>query len=134
MPIPDDEQFEAFLKQFRPLAPETLPAEDRAPQSRRSFVLGAWTAAAAAILIAGALTLHIRSNPVPVSNPASDAASGPQLVPSQPLTIRSANALLAAVPSFKAAVDNMAFHSRTIPFPNGKQSAIAVLSKEKIKL
>jgi hypothetical protein len=48
--------------------------------------------------------------------------------------MRSANALLAAAPSFKTAVDAMAFHSQTIPLPEGKRSAVSVLSKEKIKL
>jgi hypothetical protein len=129
VPTPDDEQFEAFLRQFRPLVPETLASRDRAPRSRNSFVLGAWISAAAAVLLAVGFTLHIRSHRTAVSNPASHAASAQQPVPSEPLTLRSANA-----PSFKAAVDHMAFHSQTIPLPHGQQSAIAVLSQEKIKL
>jgi hypothetical protein len=133
VPTPDDEQFEAFLRQFRPLVPETLASRDRAPQSRNSFVLGAWISAAAAVLITVGFTVHLRSHRAAVSHPASNAASAQQPVPSQPLTLRSANALLAA-PSFKAAVDHMAFHSQTIPLPRGQQSAIAVLSQEKIKL
>jgi hypothetical protein len=134
VPTPDDEQFEAFLRQFRPLVPETLASRDRAPRSRDSFVLGAGISAAAAVLIAVGFTLHIRSHRTAVSNPASHAASAQQPVPSEPLTLRSANALLAAAPSFKAAVDHMAFHSQTIPLPHGQQSAIGVLSQEKIKL
>jgi hypothetical protein len=68
-----------------------------------------------------------------VSN--SDKHSVPgQLVQQQPLTIRSANALLSAAPSFKAAVDDMAFRSSNIPIPKGKRSVVSELSKEKIKL
>jgi hypothetical protein len=48
--------------------------------------------------------------------------------------MRSANALMAKAPSFKAMVDDMAFRSQTIPLPKGKRSAVAVLAKEKIKL
>jgi hypothetical protein len=54
--------------------------------------------------------------------------------PLKPFTMRSANAWLATSPSFKAAVDELAFRSPASPVPQGKQSAVAVLSKEKIKL
>jgi hypothetical protein len=52
----------------------------------------------------------------------------------EPLTMRSANAWLATAPSFKAAVDDLAFRSQTSPLPQGTQSAVAVLSKEKSRL
>ena len=54
-------------------------------------------------------------------------------LPKQALTMREANALLASAPSYKAAVDSMAFHNQG-SFPKDKQSALAVLAKEKIKL
>jgi hypothetical protein len=57
-----------------------------------------------------------------------------QLVTTPPLTIRGANALLATAPTFKAAVDEMAFSSRTTPLPKDKHSALTELSKEKTKL
>jgi hypothetical protein len=134
VPTPDDERFEAYLKQFRPLAPDPLPTEERGRASRRWSALRAWIAATAAILILGAISMHIRPNRVAAPNTATNVASAEQLVPLQPLTMRSANALLATAPSFKAAVDNMAFRSQTLPVPKGKQSAVAVLGKEKIKL
>jgi hypothetical protein len=56
------------------------------------------------------------------------------LVNPHPLTIRDANALLATAPSFKAAVDGMAFQSKAISLPKDKRSALAVLSEEKNKL
>jgi hypothetical protein len=132
VPIPDDERFEAYLRQFRPLAPESLPT-GLGHASRRRFVIAAGGTAAAAVLIL-MLARHIRSNPTAVSVAVSNASAAGELVPSQPLTMRSANALLAAAPSFKTAVDAMAFHSQTIPLPEGQRSAVSVLSKEKIKL
>jgi hypothetical protein len=133
VPTPDDERFEVYLKQFRPLVPDPMPTEGRRQASRRSFVLRAWIAAVAAILIVGAISLHIRSNRVAAPNTASEAAS-PKVVRLQPLTMRSANALLATAPSFKAVVDDLAFRSESLTLPKGKQSALAVLGKEKIKL
>jgi len=131
---PDDEQFEAYLKRFHPIAPEPVPTLSVGHSSRRSPPLGIWLAAVAAILVTGAVILHIRSSRIVVSNTASDAAVAERHVPSEPLTMRSANAWLATAPSFKAAVDDLAFRSQTSPLPQGKQSAVAVLSKEKIKL
>ncbi len=134
MQTPDDEQFEAYLKRFHPIAPEPVPTLSVGDSSRRSHPLGIWLAAVAAILVIGAITLHIRSSRIVVSNTASYAAVAERHAPSEPLTMRSANAWLATAPSFKAAVDDLAFRSQTSPLPQGKQSAVAVLSKEKIRL
>lgn len=132
MPIPDDERLEAYLKQFRPLVPEPLPALESRHRVRGRFVLWAGVAAAVAILV-GAATLHIhRERSSVVETASSSVPNG--LTDSQPLTMRSANALLVKAPSFKALVDDMAFRSTTIPLPKGKLSAVAVLSKEKSKL
>jgi hypothetical protein len=131
---PDDEQFEAYLKRFHPIAPEPVPTLSVGRASRRSPPLGIWLAAVAAILVIGAVILHVRSSRIVVSNTASDAAVSERHAPSEPLTMRSANAWLATAPSFKAAVDDLAFRSQTSPLPQGKQSAVAVLSKEKIRL
>lgn len=138
MPTLDDERFEAYLKQFRPLVPEPLPTVEPSHRTRRTFILGAWAAAAVAILVLalvmGALTLHIRTNRVRVAETAGNVGNTEHLQDNQPLTMRSANALMAKAPSFKAMVDDMAFRSQTIPLPKGKRSAVAVLAKEKIKL
>ena len=130
----DDEQFEAYLKRFDPIAPEPVPTLNVAHRSRRSLSLATWLGAVAAILVIWAVILHVRSSQIVVSNTASDAAVSERHAPSEPLTIRSANAWLATAPSFKAAVDDLAFRSQTSPLPQGKQSAVAVLSKEKIRL
>ena len=134
MQTPDDEQFEAYLKRFDPIAPEPVPTLNVAHRSRRSLVLATWLAAVAAILVIGAVILHIRSNRVAVPNTARDVAFAERHAPSEPLTMRTANAWLATAPSFKAAVDDLAFRSQTSPLPQGKQSAVAVLSKEKFRL
>jgi hypothetical protein len=131
---PDDEQFEAYLKRFHPIAPEPVPTLSVSHSSRRSLSLGTWLATVAAILVVGAVILHIRNNRVVVSNTPGDAAIAERHAPSEPLTMRSANAWLATAPSFKAAVDGLAFRSQTSLLPQGKQSAVAVLSKEKIRL
>ena len=128
------EQFQVYLKRFHPIAPEPVPAIRSGNASRRSLSLGAWIAAVAAILVIGTLILHVRGNRAVVPNTAHDVASAGRHAPARPLTMRSANDWLSTAPSFKAAVDGLAFCSQTSPFPRGKQSAVAVLSKEKIRL
>lgn len=132
MQIRDDEQFEAYLKRFHPIAPEPVPTLSVSHSSRRSPPPGIWLAAVVAILVVGAVVLHFRGSRMVVSNTANAVAE--RHAPSEPMTMRSANAWLASAPSFKAAVDDLAFRSQTSAIPQGKQSAIAVLSKEKITL
>jgi hypothetical protein len=134
VPTLDDERFEAYLKQFRPLVPKPLPAVEPSLRARRAVALGAWAAAAVAILVLGALTLHIRTNRARIAETAENVGNPERLQDSQPLTMRSANALMAKAPSFKAMVDGMLFRSQAVPLPKGKRSAVAVLGKEKIKL
>jgi hypothetical protein len=130
----DDEQFEVYLKRFHPIAPEPVPTLRVGYASRRSLSLGTWLAAVAAVVLIGAAILHIRSSRVVVPNTVRDVAFAERPAPLEPFTMRSANAWLATAPSFKAAVDDLAFRSPTTHLPQGKQSALAVLSKEKIKL
>ena len=132
MQNPDDVQFEAYLKRFRPIAPQPVPILSAGASPRHWHRLG--LAAAAAIFVIGSVILHIRISRIVVSNRASDAAVVQPHAPSEPLTMRNANAWLATAPSLKAAVDDLAFRSQTSPLPQGEQSAVAVLSKEKIKL
>jgi hypothetical protein len=139
MPIPeneriDDQRFEAHLKQFRPLAPAPLQIEGLGFTPKRSFVLAAWTAAAAAVLVVAVIVFHSRTDGPHVAPPIESLEGAEQLVNTPALTIRSANALLATAPSFQAAVDEMAFSSKATPLPKDKHSALAELSKEKTKL
>lgn len=135
MHTPNDEQFERYLKQFRPVAPEVLPSAGTSLGSHRSLRLGAWVAALAALLMFGTLILVMRRIRVVVAPQAPrDVASMEQRAASEPLTLRSANAWLARAPSFHAAVDALAFRSSDNSVRQGQQSAVALLSKEKIKL
>jgi hypothetical protein len=129
---PDDEQFEAYLKRFQPITPKPVPTLSVGHPSRRSLSLGTWLVTVAAILVIGTVTLQFSRDRVVVLKTASDVAPAERRAPSEPLTMRSANAWLATAPSIKAAVDDLAFHFQTSPLPQGKQSAVAVLSKEKI--
>ena len=134
MQTPDDQQFEAYLKRFHPIAADPLPTISVGYSLRRSFSRGTWLAAVAAILVIGVIGLRIRGNRAVVPHTDSDAVFTERHPPSEPLTMRSANAWLATASSFKAAVDDLAFRSVTSPLPQGKQSAVAVLSKENIRL
>jgi hypothetical protein len=129
VPTPDDEQFETYLKQFRPLLPDALPTTTRERALPRSWTFAILGAGVAAVLILGVIGIRmipsrVSGNPQPVS-----VAS-----PMQPLTMRDANSLLATAPSYKTVLNEMAFHPRPSTVPNDQQSAVAVLSKEKIKL
>jgi hypothetical protein len=129
---PIDEKFEAHLKHFRPVDPPPLPVERRVHAPQRWFVLAAWAAAAAAVVAVAVVGFHAR--PGGIAPPVETFAVVDQLVKPQSLTIRSANALLARAPSFKEAIDQMAFPPKPAPLPADKHSALAELSKEKIKL
>jgi hypothetical protein len=129
---PIDEKFEAHLKQFRPLAPQPLPVESRVRVPRRWLVFTAWAATAAAVVVIAVLAFHAR--PGRIAPPVERFAIADQLVKPRSLTIRTANALLATAPSFKDAIDEIAFPLKPAPLPADKHSALAELSKEKTKL
>jgi preprotein translocase subunit SecG len=136
MPIPEDERFEQYLKKFQPLAPEPLPALKAARGTRRWLALGAFAVALAAVLVV-VLLLH----PHPKSGLSPDGGESKARVEAftteQPLTIGTANALLARATSAKAAVDDIAAQAlqvQSIPSSEHMQSALAALSKEKTKL
>ena len=134
MQMPDDKQFEAYLRRFDPIAPEPFPPISVGHVPRRSLSLGIWLAAVAAILVVGVVILHVRGSRVVAPNTDRDVASAERHAPAGPFTVRMANDWLLTAPSFKAVVDGLAFRSQTRPLPPGKQSAVAVLSKEKIRL
>jgi hypothetical protein len=132
--IPDDEQqFERYLRQFRPVALEPLMAKKQTRSLRRSLVLTAWAATAAAILLAAMLSVVLHKPTPPAQDVSKRRPGMEEFSNPQPLTIASANALLADAPSFKAAVDNMAFQQKSKPISNGRYSLLALLSKEEVK-
>jgi hypothetical protein len=128
----DEQQFEKYLKQFRPLAPTSLRIGNHGRPIRRRIVFAAW-AAATALSIAAVIMMWPRSKPTTLVERTGSLAGLEQIANSQPLTIGSVNGLLAHSPSVKAAVDLVAFRPRAAQLPKGTQSALALLSKEDTK-
>lgn len=133
MPILDDEKFERYLRESRPLPAEPLQLERNALARRHSWTWMAWAAACAAVLVL-AFLLPQHFKPAQPTNGSSGLAVSSQPANSQTLTIGRANALLSHAPSLKEAVDQLSFQHQAPRPLEGKQSALAVLSKEKIKL
>jgi hypothetical protein len=131
VPNLDDERFEKYLKQFRPLAPDGLPAEIRLPPRRHS-ALAIWAVGATAIGIIGVASLWIVNHWITSQPNHSASVNLPTRTPA--LTMRDANDLLVKAPSYKAVMNELAFPPQSSTSSNDKQSALAVLSEEKIKL
>jgi hypothetical protein len=112
-----DENFEVYLKQFRPRAPEALPAVSGTRKTRRALALGAW---AAAILLTAALVAANWSVKPTIRNRSL-----------HPLTIGAANELLESAPSVKAAMDELVRDSQEKAVPKS-QSAFEALSEETV--
>lgn len=130
MQTPEDERFEKYLQQFRPLVPDALP-EERERALPRKLVLAIWSAAAAAVVILGVISLQLILNRVPAPHNQQSVSVNSPL---PPLTMRDANSLLTKATSYKAALNEMAFNPQHSAVPSNKQSAIAILAKEKIRL
>jgi hypothetical protein len=130
---PDDERFEAYLKQFRPLATDSLPIVSHRHVFGRWFVFAAAAAALAAVFVTAILAPHNRTGRV-YSTRVEQTVGTERLVNTQSLTIRSADVLLATAPSFKAAVDEMAFSNEATQLSKDKRSVLAVLGKERTKI
>ena len=130
----EEEQFEARLKEFRPLHAEPLPVERAVPARRRRFVLAACAAAAMAIVVVLLLKIPYGRDQATAPQRAVKQTTAEAPAYGQPLTIRSANELLADAPSVKSALDELAFRSRQKQLPRGAQSALAVLGKEDFNL
>ncbi len=134
MPTLDDEGFKSYLKQFRPMVPDAMPLRQESNKSwRHRFTPRTLLVGAAAIVILAIVGFRIFKGRV--DHEINSAASAEAVVlPGHPLTLKDANTLLANAPSYKSAMDRMAFHDHASSFPKQKQSAFAVLAKEKIKL
>ena len=135
MPInnQDDERLEGYLKQFRPIGPEPLPLKKNGLAARLPFVVGSG-AVAAGFVAAALFASHHRASPRSLTASQESSVEVEQMVNASPLTLGSANNLLATSPSFKAAVDQVAFQLRATPLSTGSHSVLAVLGKEKTKL
>ena len=132
MPISDDEEFERYLKRFRPLAAQPLPLP------RAGGAPGRWWAFAipvAAVLaaVAWVVVVHLRPRPAP-SPGAEKIVAHQQVTNAPPLTLGRTNHLLTHAESFKAALDSVAFQRQRSPLAKGNQSALATLGKEDFEL
>ena len=132
MPNPDD-QFEAHLKSFQPLIPDPLPALEHTRVVRRLPRLAGWIAAGAVMAIFAVLAWRAQKAQVVVPV-VTKLDSGDMRPLRGPLTQQNINEWLARAPSFKTAVDHLGFRPETSSIQQGKQSAVAVLSEERIKL
>ena len=136
MPIPDDERFERYLREFKPVAADPLPIEKRKRVIWRSWAFAFSAAAALIALIALVYAVRLQHRPAgePSALGPAKSATVEQLANAQPLTLQGANDLLTHAPSFQAALDGVAFHRERANLPQGSGSALATLSKEDIKL
>ena len=110
-----DENFEVYLKEFRPRAPEALRVVSGARKTRRAVALGAWAAAILLTVMLVATNWSIK----PTTRNRS----------LHPLTIGAANELLEDAPSVKAAMDELVRDSQEKTVPKS-QSAFKALSEE----
>ncbi len=129
---PDDERFETYLKQFRPLTPDEFPVNEIKPAPRPHLVPVIWAVGGVvAMAILGVATVQVLNHRV--TGESNHSAKVTLLAPT-PLTMRRADALLATAPSYKAVMNELAFPPKSSTVPKDKQSALAILGKEKIKL
>lgn len=126
MQNPDDDRFETYLKEFRPLPLPPLTLGTQVKSKRRSAAAMAWALSAAAVVLIGVLLLwlsprHSGITKTKLPQAAADVREGP-------LTLGAANQLLVKSPSFAAAFESL--DSESFSIPKGKESALAVLRQE----
>lgn len=140
MLIPDDEQFKSYLKEFHPVAPESLPTKKHSIATRRSFILVAGAAACVAALVLISLSVHHRhqpAQPTEISGSVADAQQLATLKPSRPIPNTPQLHMSTPVLTKLALDDSEAFdalltdESRDgLPSMQGERSALRVLAKE----
>jgi hypothetical protein len=133
MPVPDNERFEHYLRQFRPIAAEPLPLPRPRTITRRWHWFAFAAAATTVLLVTTIVLFKTRSNPAPSHN-APIAKYAEQLVNAPRLTSRSTSGDLEHARTFEDALDSIAFTRQRISLAKGTQSALAALGKEDFKL
>lgn len=126
--MPEDERFESYLRNFRPLPP-SLPLRRRPRGNVRRFLIS--VSAAAGILIAALVGFHFRAKPRYPLQTSGDVRTANPISTAEPLTAGGANAALLRNSSVKAALDQMAFSLRSNPLSAGQVSALELLGEEK---
>lgn len=128
MPMSENEGFESYLKNFRPLPP-SLPPRRRARGEVRRVLIS--LSAAAGILIAALLGVHFRSRHRYLPGTSAYLQNAISMPIPGPLTAAGANAALFGNSSVKAALDQMAFSLRSNRRSAGQISALEVLGEER---
>lgn len=128
MPL-DNSQFENYLRQFHPVAPEELAFRQPVRTAVKPRFRLVWACVAAAVLIGGLFVARPRT----VHQIEKQITSSDTQHYALPLTASRANAELSDALSAKEALDRMAFRPQ-FQLRRGEQSALGVLGKEKIKL
>jgi len=98
------------------------------------FVVAAGVAAAAAFLVVISSAVYLRRNPIHSPVGAGPTKDAERSIDSQPLTIGRANALLTRSPSFKTAIDQLAFRSPAIQTPDDSHGALAAHPRAPVEL
>lgn len=129
---PDEKQFEAYLKQFRPLDADPFRIEEDGRRRRRKLALAICAAAALALVLIATIVAH-REYQRKLQQKSLRTAQTRELDGPQSLTIGRANELLARDPSFRSVLDELASRSRPVQLPRGTQSALNILGKENLK-
>lgn len=140
MSIPDDEQFKSYLKEFRPIAPESLRTKKHSVATRRVFVLAAGATACLAALVVALLLVPHRQKPSQPAEAKESLADAPQLATlqaSRPIASTPQLHMSTPVLTKLALDDSQAFdalltnESRTrLPRMQSERSALRVLAKE----
>jgi len=112
--------------------PDPLPVKESGPAPRRHFAFAISVVGAVAMVILSLAGLRITNHHMVVDSNRSDSVQPLRAMP--PLTMRDANALLATAPSYKALMNELALRPNNATVSRNKQSAFAVLDKEKTKL
>lgn len=131
MPNHDNERFEAYLKRFRPVPASPLRF-DRTRGLRRRLLV-AFAAVLAVFTVAGVLILQNQRRRVIVPFNVVTSKEVEHVGAGRPLTIWSANELLAHASSYSEALDGLASGPRSIQLPGNTESALRVLGKEDFK-
>lgn len=129
MSIRKDEQFEQYLKQFRPLEAEPMRIKN-ARHTQHRFVTAAWAMAIAAVLAVAVLAIHTGPEHVRSAHHVEALSDVERPANPEPLTVHSTNAFLARAPSLDEVVGQVIVQSQPVPIPEGEHSALNVLGKE----
>lgn len=123
----EDQQFERYLRQFRPNGPEPLLIHVNHDRPR-------WFWIPITVGVAACLTLALFFGIQRAPRIESISRSKETEAQFQPFTIARSRDLLAHSGSIKSSLDKIAFGSRSIQLRPGEQSALEILGKEKTKL